>query len=183
MDKDKENQIQAMIDDVEFITTPSKVEKKEDKPDAHEIIRDLHNTAIIAQVQNDEETKQKFLDQAKDSVENELETLKQENINSRQQATYNANEEACKNYGVDKSVPLWQIRLMKFGSGLWFIVYWIFATVTICPVSVFFKGIKTFIKQTWLVFVLALLAYLLIVVGIPLIIALLKKYGINIGGQ
>lgn len=79
------------------------------------------------------------------------------------------NSEACKNYGIDKAVPLWQIKIMKIGSAFWFMIYFIVATFTVAPIMVFFKGIKSFIKQTWLAVIFAIITYLIFAVVIPLL--------------
>ena len=141
--------------------------------DTKELIDDLHKSAIVSEVKNNQDIQDKFVSQARKSVGNELYSINQENVSRRQKTTYDANREACKLYGIDEHVPLWQIRLMKFGSSIWFIVYWIFATLTIAPINIFFKGIKSFIKNSFLVFIIAVLCYLIIVIGIPLIISLI----------
>ena len=146
------------------------VKKTETLPETKVIIDGLHKTAIMSEVSSNEEIKTRFIEQAHRTVDNELESINQENITRRQKTTYDANKEACKNYGIDDSVPLWQIKLMKFGSGIWFIIYWIFATLTIAPINIFFKGIKSFVKNSYVVFVFAFICYLVIVVGIPLLI-------------
>lgn len=145
-------------------------EKKIELPETKKMIEEIHKSAIISEVNTNEAIKNKFVSQAQRTVDNELESINQENISRRQKTTYDANKEACKNYGIDDSVPLWQIRLMKFGSGVWFVIYWIFATLTIAPINIFFKGIKAFIKTSWIVFIFALICYLIIVAGIPLLI-------------
>lgn len=137
-----------------------------------ELIQNIHKSAIINEVNVNKKIQDKFIEQAQRTVDNELNTIEQENITRRQKTSYDANKEACKMYGVDEHVPLWQINLMKFGSSIWFIVYWLFATFTILPINIFFKGIKTFIKNSYIVFLFALLCYLLIVVGIPLLLSL-----------
>lgn len=150
------------------------IEIKKENNDTSSLISELHKQAIATVVSNDSETKKHLLDKAKKSVKNEFEALEQESLNRKQQNTYNANEEACKNYGISKSVPLWQIQMMKIGSSFWFVIYFIIASFTIAPISVFFKGIKSFIKQTWLAIVFAILMYLIIGVAIPLLIKFLK---------
>ena len=137
------------------------------------LIQSIHKTAIISEVNDNKEIQSKFLEQARKTVDNELNSLDQENKTRRQKATYDANKEACKLYGIDEHVPLWQIKLMKIGSGFWFIIYWIFATITITPINVFFKGIKTFIKNSYIVFIFALLCYLIIMIGIPWAISII----------
>lgn len=154
------------------------VVKKEDRNledlSTEEIVDNLHKQAIVDVVKNDVQVQEALMGNAKNSIINEFESKEQETIDKRQKATYNANEEACKNYGIDKAVPLWQIRMMKFGSSVWFVIYFIVASVTIAPVNVFFKGIKSFIKQTWLAIIFAIFMYLVITVGIPLIVKFVR---------
>ena len=138
------------------------------------LIEDIHRNAIISEVSNNKNIQDKIIEQAKKTVDNELNTLDQETIIRRQKITYDANKEACLMYGINEHVPLWQIKLMRVGTGFWFILYWIFSTLTIVPLNVFFKGIKTFIKNNFIVFILSVLCYLIIVVGIPLLISLTK---------
>ena len=134
------------------------------------LIEDIHKSAIISEVNNNKDIQNKFIEQARKTVGNELYSINQENISKKQKTTYDANKEACRVYGIDEHVPSWQIQLMKIGSSFWFIIYWIFATITIAPINIFFKGIKAFIKNNFIVFIFALICYLLIVVGIPLLI-------------
>lgn len=143
-----------------------------------EMIEKMHQAAILKQVQTDEETNKKFMDQAKKTVENQLDTIDKENVAHRQQATYSANREACRCYGIEEAVPLWQIRMMRFGHSIWFIIYWLFATVTICPINVFVTGINAFIKRTWLSIIIAILIYLIFAVALPILLNLKKGAGV-----
>lgn len=137
------------------------------------LIGDLHKSAILSEVRNNKTIQDKFIEQAKKTVGNELDSINQENIFRRQKTTYDANKEACRIYGVDDHVPLWQVRIMKVGASFWFIIYWLFASFTIAPVNIFFKGINTFIKNNIIVFLFAILCYLIIIIGIPIFISLL----------
>jgi hypothetical protein len=141
---------------------------------SEKLIGDLHRSAILSEVQNNKNIQNKFIEQARKTVGNELYSINQENITKKQSSTYSANKEACKNYGIDDHVPVWQIRLMRAGSEFWFLVYWIFSSLTIVPINIFFKGIKAFINNNFIVFIFALISYLIIVIGIPLIIHLLS---------
>lgn len=138
------------------------------KNDAQEIVGEIHKAAIVETVRGSEEVQKKVVEHAKRSIDNELEALDYENATRKQKVAYDANAEACRNYGIDNSVPTWQINLMKAGSGFWFVVYFIFASITIAPINVFFKGINAFIKNNIIVFIFAVIAYLLIVTGITL---------------
>lgn len=134
------------------------------------LIEDIHKSAIISEVNKNKDIQNKFIEQARKTVGNELYSINQENISKKQKTTYDANKEACMVYGIDEHVPSWQIQLMKIGSSFWFIIYWLFATITIAPINIFFKGIKSFIKNNFIVFIFAVICYLIIVVGIPLLI-------------
>ena len=137
------------------------------------LIGDIHRSAILSEVKNNEQLQDKFVKQAQKSIDNELYSINQENTTRKQMVTYDANHEACKMYGISNHVPLWQIRLMRIGSSFWFIIYFIFATLTIAPINVFFSGIKHFIKNNVIVFVFAVICYLLIVALIPILISLI----------
>ena len=141
--------------------------------DAGKLVSDAHKHAIINEVKTNKDLQEKFIGQARRTVENELDAINQESILKRHKVTYDVNREVCRVYGVDEHVPLWQVWLMKIGAGFWFLIYWVFATFTIAPINIFFKGIKTFIKNNFIVLLFAIICYLIIVVGIPLIISLL----------
>ena len=81
------------------------------------------------------------------------------------------NKSAVKMYGYDKEDPRpnWQTAMMKFGSNLWFVIYWIIATFTVCPLSVFFDVFRAIFKKGWLAMIVAIFTYLVITVGIPLL--------------
>ena len=168
MDENERNEIQELVNKELFKF--SNIEDEKHQPKSKELVNQIHDAAVLSAVKNDEVIQKKFTDQATKSIHTELGTIDKEIKTRNQIATYDANVEACKNYGIDKHVPTWQITLMKFGSGFWFIIYWLFASLTIAPLSIFFKGISAFVKTSWIVFVLAFIAYLIIVIGIPLLI-------------
>lgn len=169
LDDKTRNEIQTLVD-AEVFKSPTKELEVVSESNSKTIVGQIHDAAVVEVVKSDEQIQKKFTDQAKKSINTELDTIDQEIKKRQQTATYNANEEACKNYGIDKHVPLWQIRLMKIGSGFWFIIYWLFASVTIAPLNVFFKGISAFIKNSYVVFIFALICYLAIVIGIPMLV-------------
>ncbi len=172
MEEDKKLEIKKMMN-LELNKKKDPEESKIKQPlktEAQEIVEEIHKAAIVETVKNSEQVQKKVVDQAKKSIDNELESLEYENKSRKQRVAYDANKEACKNYGIDSSVPTWQVKLMKIGSGFWFVIYFIFASLTIAPVNIFFKGINAFIKNNYIVFVFALLAYLIIVIGIPVLI-------------
>jgi len=172
MEEEKKHEIAEMMKQELGKKDPPKEvqELPKEKSEAQEIVGEIHKAAIVETVKSSQQVQKKVVEQAQKTIDNELESLEYENKTRKQRVAYDANKEACKNYGIDDSVPTWQVQLMKVGSGFWFVIYFLFATVTIAPVNIFFKGINAFIKNNYVVFVFAILAYLIIVVGIPLLI-------------
>ena len=163
---------------ISFFNDEKKEEnKKEETNKTKEIITKVHEQATIDIVKNDKEVQQKILDKAHTSIDRELDTLDQVEKERNQKATYDANREACEIFGIDKDVATWKVKLMRFGDNIWFLVYYVVAFVTIAPINRFAKGIKAFIKQSWLVIIVAILMWALIFVGIPIITAWLIQMG------
>lgn len=152
--------------------TPINEEELPSVTSVENLIEEVHKSAVINEVRTNKEIQGKFVNQARKSVGDVLHSIDQNIAAKKQKSTFDANKEACLMYGIDEQVPSWQIILMKFGYSLWFIVYFIFATITIVPINIFFKGISTFIKNNIIVFIMAVLCYLTIVIGIPLLISL-----------
>jgi len=143
---------------------------------AREEISNRHVDAIKCTIRNDEATQKQFIDQARKTIDNGLDTLDKKSLKERQDANFSVNAEACNAYGIEKSVPLWEIRLMRWGHNFWFVIYFVVASLTIAPVNIFFKGISYFIKKTWAAVLIAVIMYTLIFIVLP---AILSYYGIN----
>jgi uncharacterized BrkB/YihY/UPF0761 family membrane protein len=82
---------------------------------------------------------------------------------------FDLHKAASKMYGFKEARPLWQQKMMVFGSAIWFIIYFIIATFTVCPISVFCDVFKNIFKKAWLAIIVSILVYLAIIVGIPLL--------------
>lgn len=175
MEEKSLDQIKQELGEIDFKKENPSTEINHDaKTETRKIVDEVHNQAIIETVKNDKEVQERVLYQAKENIDNTLETLKQETLKEKQQATYDANKEACECFGIEQGVQVWKIKSMRILHDFWFIIYLVFAFFTICPVNVFCKGLKRFIKANWLVVVSGILIYLVLVVGIPFIITYLK---------
>lgn len=162
------NEIEALLEKKSQLATVKKVEINiKDEP--KKLIEDIHNTQVVKQVMEDQSTNELLKKQADKTIKTTLNKLEQEQNKDLQKAAYDANAEACTNFGISKDVPLWQIKMMVFGSAIWFVIYYIVAMFTICPISVFTKGLNTFIKNTWIALLVAALLYAFIAIGLPLI--------------
>lgn len=139
--------------------------------DSSALINAAHNQKIMTAMQ-DPLIDKKLTEGAKDYIENKVEAKVAEGKKENQDAKYDLRKEACENYGKNASCPMWQQNMMVIGDAFWFLFYWIVASVTICPIMIFSKGIKGVIKISWLSWILAAIIYLLIAVAIPLILGL-----------
>lgn len=184
MDDEKKKQIESMIQaekapneivvgnpfEKHEVVEKEKFDSPPERDIPKEMVSEVHVKGMETIIREDDKVKKKILDQAERTIDDKIEELKQKSNKQTQDAVYNANSEACRNYGISESVPTWQQKMMRVGSSFWFIIYWVFASFTIAPVMVFFRGIQTFIKYTWLVIVIAIFCYIIIIIGIPLLI-------------
>ena len=143
-------------------------EKIEDRAAA--LVSELHDKAMLKIVMEDESIRNMIFDQSQESIGHEIGIIGNQSKKKHQDSSYDLNREACTNYGVDESVPDWQQKMMVAGSSFWFVIYFIFASISIAPVSVFNRGLKTFFKKNWITIPISIICYLVIVVGIPLLI-------------
>ena len=181
LDEEKKKEIKEAMKKIEI---PEDVFKKKEEEEVAvnkevsrttKLVKDLHDAGLIEIVKNDEAVQEVILKQAHKSIENELIKIDSKGIKEAQDAVYDVNKEACENYGIDKSVPGWQVKMMRAGSAFWFVIYWLVASLTVVPIVVINKGLKVVIKKVWLTAALTGLFYLIFAVGIPLLITLLDK--------
>lgn len=138
-----------------------------------EMVTDIFKQGVVHVVANDQQVQEKILDTAKKAVEDKVEAISDQTTKEAQVSAYDANSDACQNYGIMKDVPKWKINMMKAGSAFWFIIYFIFASLTVAPITIFVKGLVGVIKQVWIAVVVAILFYLVVAVGIPYLITVL----------
>lgn len=149
---------------------PALTESRKGSSAAGEMVTEIFKQGVVHTVANDQEVQKKILDTAKGVVGDKVDALKQQSLKEVQASTFDANRDACENYGIERDVPIWKINMMKVGSAFWFIIYFIFATLTVAPITIFLKGLSGAIKKVWLAAVVAVLFYLLLAVGVPLLV-------------
>lgn len=145
---------------------------------AADVVQALQNREIMAVANTDEQVKDKLNANAKDIIQTHTQTIAQDTKRENQEANYRVNRFACKIYGVDESCPLWQQRLMKIGAAFWFIIYWLFASLTIVPINTFLQMVGNIIKNNFCKWLLSILFYailLFIAVGVPILISYIQS--------
>lgn len=151
--------IQAQIENVKQENAVAKF-KTLSETDASKVVQAVTNQATLTLVEQDEQVAKKVEDTAKKIIDSHI-------TEQNNKAQFDVNKNACEIYGVEKSVPAWQQNMMKIGAGFWFVIYFIVASITIAPISTFtFKLVNVF-KKTWIAIAVAVIAYLVIVFGIP----------------
>lgn len=140
---------------------------------AADVVQALQNREIMTVAETDGQIKDKLNANAKDIIQTQTQTIAKDAKLENQHANYKVNKFACKIYGVDESCPIWQQQLMKIGAAFWFIIYWLFASITIVPVHMFMQMVGNIIRNNFCKGLLAVLFYVIILfltVGTPIIL-------------
>ena len=140
-----------------------------------ETINALKNKEVMNLFKTDDEIKNKITESAKQDIQDNIEINNQDNKNKKAKKKFEGNKEACKIYGVEDTVPLWQQALMSIGSAFWFVIYFIVATLTIAPISTFTMKLNTIFKKLWVSIVLAVVIYVAVVLTLPILMSILGK--------
>jgi hypothetical protein len=145
---------------------------KKSSEEVGDMVADIFKQGVVHVVSTDQGVQNEILGTAKKAVKDKVGAISSQTTKEAQESAYDANQDACENYGIMRDVPLWKIALMKAGSAFWFIIYFIFASVTVAPITIFLKGLVGVIKQVWLAAIVAIFFYLAIAVGLPLILSI-----------
>lgn len=140
-----------------------------------ETINALKNKEVMNLFKTDDEIKNKITESAKQDIQDNIDINNQDNKNKKAKKKFEGNKEACKIYGVEDTVPLWQQMLMSIGSAFWFVIYFIVATLTIAPISTFTMKLNTIFKNLWVSIVLAVVIYVAVVLTLPILMTTLGK--------
>lgn len=130
--------------------------------DTSKVINAKTNQTAITLIDQDEKVNSQVATHAKDMIDTSLRQQKEK-------AKFNGNREACKIYGVESTVPLWQQRLMSWGSAVWFVIYFAIASFTIAPISTFAYKLNVVFKKIWVAIAVAVFAYIIALVTIFII--------------
>lgn len=140
-----------------------------------ETINALKNKEVMNLFKTDDEIKNKITESAKQDIQDNIDINNQDNKNKKAKKKFEGNKEACKIYGVEETVPLWQQALMSIGSAFWFVIYFIVATLTIAPISTFTMKLNTIFKKLWVSIALAVVIYVAVVLTLPILMSILGK--------
>jgi hypothetical protein len=80
-----------------------------------------------------------------------------------QETAYDANSEACDNTGINRGSPKWAVDWAKFENNIWMCIWLIVSFLTVLPISLFSKGLKKVLKNSWIAILLAVIVWLIII--------------------
>lgn len=134
-----------------------------------DVVRAVQNKKTMELAEKDENVQAQMEENAKQSIDDSMKVVANESATRVNESHFDLHKTASKMYGFKEARPLWQQKMMVVGSAIWFIIYFIIASFTVCPISVFCDVFNNIFKKAWIGVVVSILVYLAIVVGIPLI--------------
>lgn len=125
-----------------------------------QLVENVFNQAVVHEVSNSEELKQKVLETAHTYVDTKMQTLATQVDSEHKEAVFDNNKDACESYGFnEKRTPLWAVKFMKVGYSIMLAIYIFLASFTVMPVIFLMKKIQVAVKRTWIAIILALIIY------------------------
>lgn len=126
-----------------------------------QLVENVFNQAVMHEVSNSEELKEKVLETAHTYVDTKMQTLATQVDSEHKEAVFDNNKDACESYGFnEKRTPLWAVKFMKVGYSVMLAIYLFIASFTVMPVIFLMKKIQVAVKKTWIAIILALIIYL-----------------------
>ena len=134
-----------------------------------DVVRAVQNKKTMELAEKDQSVMAQMEENAKHAIGDSMKVVSNESAVRLNKSHFDRHKSASKMYGFTEERPIWQQKMMVVGSSIWFVIYFIIASVTVCPLSVFFDVFKNIFKKGWLTMIVAGILYLTIVVGIPLL--------------
>lgn len=134
-----------------------------------DVVRAMQNKKTMEIAEKDEKVKAEMEEKSKQAIDNAMKVVANEGAAKVNESHFKLHKSASQMYGFKEERPLWQQKMMVVGAAVWFVIYFIVASFTVCPLEVFFDVFKNIFKKGWLSMLMAIIVYLVIVVGIPLL--------------
>lgn len=165
------------LEELDELDSPIEAFKELKESNVDDVIKALQNQTVLDLAQNDEGVKKQLDENAKAIINSHTDKLKTEAEQANQEAQFTKNKASYELYGVEKTCPKWQMKLMNIGAAIWFVIYWVIAFFTVVPINTFASMIGNIIHKKWKIIFLTILFYVIIlglVVLTPIIISLTK---------
>lgn len=154
---------------------PAEKQSTTGKDTAGELVESAFNQAIVHKVTTDENVQNELLESAEKVIKNKTDTLKARADLEDKTAFFNNKKGACECFGYNETTTeKWAVKVMSFWHNIMTAIWLLIGFFTFAPVTFVAKKITVIFKKTWVAITIAIILYLLFVVGMPL----LTKYGI-----
>lgn len=183
--KEQFNELKMEIEEQKANQSPVIAIESQSKPPTNNesikvdnLVGDLINTAIISEIQNNNETKEKVIETAKTIVNTKVDTVKIQANTDNNKANFDNKKEACACFGFSEkedTLPKKAVDAMNVIHNFWLAIWIGLCAITLCPINFVAKRMQNTIKKTWITIVIALLIYLSIIIGLPTLIVNLVK--------
>lgn len=138
------------------------------------LVDNMFEQAVIHEVVNNQELKDKVLDTAKVYTETKMQTIATDVDTEHKEAVFNNKKDACESYGFnEKRTPIWAIKFMNVGYSIMLAIWLFIGTFTYMPIIFIAKKISVGIKNTWIAGLVAVIIYLGVTLA-PLLATIIK---------
>ena len=144
-------------------------------PETDGLVKQVFQQAIIENVKNNENLQGEMLDAAEQYTKTKMSVIKNTVDKEDKEAYFDNKKDACACFGYEeKTTEKWAVKYMNLWhnimNAIWITIGW----VTYAPITFIGKKLKVIIKQTWVAFTFAILLYLGLTVGLPILLNLVK---------
>jgi hypothetical protein len=145
-----------------------------EKSTKDKLVDNMFEQAVIHEVANNKELKDKVLDTAKIYTETKMQTIATDVDTEHKEAVFNNKKDACESYGFnEKRTPIWAIKFMSVGYNIMLAIWLFIGSFTFMPIIFVAKKISVGIKSVWIAGVIAVLLYLGVTLA-PILATILK---------
>ncbi len=161
---------------IQFEKNTEKKEVTNGKDTAGELVESALNQAIVHKVTSDKGLQNEMLDIAGNFVKNKSHAIKERADQEDKEAYFNNKKNACECFGYNEATTeKWAVKVMNFWHNIMTAIWLFIGFFTFAPITFVAKKITVIFKKSRVAITLAIIIYLIVVVGIPLLTSLINK--------
>ena len=146
-----------------------------DKSTKDKLVDNMFEQAVVHEVANNQDLKNKVLETATKYTETKMQTIATDVDTEHKYAVFNNKKDACESYGFnERTTPVWASNMMSVGYSIMLGLWLIIGSFTFMPIIFVAKKISVGIKNTWIAGLIALLIYLVVTLT-PVLSVILNK--------
>lgn len=141
-----------------------------------ELVEEAFNQAVIHKVTTDESLQEELLGSADKVIKNKTNAIKERADQEDKEAYFNNKKGACECFGYnEKTTEKWAVKVMNSWHNVMTAIWLFVGFFTFAPITFVAKKITVIFKKSWIAVIIAIIIYLLVVVGIPFLTAYLNN--------